>query len=172
MITYSNWITPEEVKEIEQTILVKEQYVLGITPKWPTAFKGLTSKFSCYNWLDDFEFLIPKLQTILKTTHVVQCWANVLRHGEGVPRHQHASGKDRNFKCGNLFIAGDTSIGTDYDWIGNVPSTPGDLQWFGCHLFHEVKPNRSKKERISLAFDCHPIQEDMSVFTKGEYREI
>ena len=172
MITYSSWITPEEVREIEQTILVKEQYVLDIPPRWRTPFKGLTGKYSCYNWLDDFEFLIPKLQTILKTTHVVQCWANVLRQGEGVPRHKHARGESTNFKCGNLFITGDTSIGTDYDWIGNIPSTPGDLQWFGCHLFHEVKPNTSKKERISLAFDCHPIQEDMSVFTNGEYREI
>ena len=50
MITYSNWITPEEVKEIEQTILVKEAYVLGIPPRWRTPFKGLTSKYSCYNW--------------------------------------------------------------------------------------------------------------------------
>ena len=103
MITHSDWITPEEVKEIEQTVLVKEAYELGIPTKWPTPFKGLTSKYSCYNWLDDFEFLIPKLQTILKSTHVVQCWANVLRQGEGVPRHKHSRELSGNFNTGFLF---------------------------------------------------------------------
>lgn len=172
VITYSNWITPEEIKEIEQTVIAKEKYVLSLPTPWKNGFTGLTNKFAAYNWLDDFDFLVPKLKYILETPHVVQCWANLLREGEGVPRHKHCTTKEGSFKCGNLFISGEESIGTEYDWIGNVPSTPGDLQWFGCKLFHEVKPNTSKKYRISLAFDCHKIKKDMSIFNRGEFREV
>jgi hypothetical protein len=177
MITYTDWVTPEEIREIEQTVLVKEQYVLSLPTPWENGFKGLTNKFAAYNWLDDFDFLVPKLQKILETPHHVQCWANVLREGEGVPKHKHAKGKNADFKCGNLFISGEETIGTTYDWIGNVHNVPGELHWFGCHLPHKVPANTSKKKRISLAFDCHKIKRDkknalISIFDRGQFRTV
>jgi hypothetical protein len=95
---------------------------------------------------------------------VLQCWANILRPGEGIEGHTHFGGAgtaytERYGTSGNIFLYGDPTIGTYYNFPKLSPlsvkydNKVGELSLFTPTLFHGVYKNTTDDMRISMAID-------------------
>ena len=92
---------------------------------------------------------------------VVQCWANILRQGEGIEAHTHnAPGQsDWSEATGNIFLYGDPTTGTYYKFPVLNPlhvkydNKVGEFSLFSPNLVHGVPNNISGDMRISMAID-------------------
>ena len=147
----------------------------------PNSYRsGLLKKSWIYNILQYKEIgnlLLPKLKKTLFDDGIldkffiknedlyIRGWGNILRYGEDIPKHKHASQgiyslKDRNsyFLCINIFIDGPTFIGTNFQHDSH--SSPvkyenniGDITFFNSFKIHSVDKNFNNTPRLSLAFD-------------------
>lgn len=84
-------------------------------------------------------------------------WFNIARPGEATGRHNH---KDEAIISGVFYLkvpekSGDLKFHFDEDEESTVRSKEGRMVLFPSILNHSVDMNRSKDERISLAFNCY-----------------
>ena len=141
---------------------------------------GLLKKAWVYNILQYKEMgnlLLPKLKKVLlddgildrffieKKKLAIRGWGNILRTGEGIVPHTHStqgiySLEDRRsyFLCCNVFIAGPSHIGTEYQYDSYSSPTKyenehGSIAFFSSFRKHSVPKNTTNTPRISLAFD-------------------
>ena len=153
----------KELKIIKKFILNKEEYIknLGEDIYTHTEKNSLTGRYYLYNFLNSeigpllrskiFKFLNGKITKPAS----LQCWANTFRKNEGIRLHHHG---DNKFKCANIFICGDPSIGTFYEIDNKLLkyfNVPGQITLFDSDLKHGVEQNFSDDIRISIALDIH-----------------
>ena len=163
-----DFLTQEECDTIVHEILSLEDAVkrLGPDQYTGTSKDSLTGRYKYFNYLN-----VPKINTILEPKLknlfgpcVLQCWANILRPGEGIEGHTHFGGAgtaytERYGTSGNIFVYGDPTIGTYYNFPKLSPlsvkydNKVGELSLFTPTLFHGVYKNTTDDMRISMAID-------------------
>ena len=182
-----DFLTQEECDTIVNKILSLEDAVKRLGPDiyGGTSEDSLTGRYSYFNFLDVPEINIilePKLKKLLGPC-VVQCWANILRQGEGIDEHRHFDGAPTNYierhgLTGNIFLYGDPTTGTYYNFPELSPlsvkydNKVGELSLFTPTLFHGVPKNTTGDMRISMAIDVHKdLSEDMLNSIMSEMRK-
>ena len=163
-----DFLTQEECDTIVHEILSLEDAVKRLGPDQyiGTSEDSLTGRYKYFNYLN-----VPKINTILEPKLknlfgpcVLQCWANILRPGEGIEGHTHFGGAgtaytERYGTSGNIFLYGDPTIGTYYNFPKLSPlsvkydNKVGELSLFTPTLFHGVYKNTTDDMRISMAID-------------------
>ena len=163
--------------ELSKLILKKEPEIIK---KYPSTGFGvtfsdgntqlgsnsLTSRFYHYNLLnwegtDLFKKYIKhgyEEYTGLKDTIFVKCWANVMRKGEQIKKHNHSVSflKENNYLCGHLSVQVDGTTSTFYqleDRIEKLENIAGMITLFPCYVYHWTSLYNGNSERISIAFD-------------------
>tara|TARA_R110000796_G_scaffold201114_1_gene317247 strand:- start:1476 stop:2132 length:657 start_codon:yes stop_codon:yes gene_type:complete len=157
--------------ELEKELLQKPPLNTG-----GTGVKGVTSRFKYYNLffkehpeLKKIEnFILENIKSFLKYKNIhqnkiyTQCWFNVLREGEEIKIHQHRTINDfhLSFISGN-FCTTNNDTKTYYTSFNNeqgfgICNEEGKLTLFPSYSPHFTTINKSKKERISIAFDVYP----------------
>jgi hypothetical protein len=160
-----DFLTQEECDTIVNKILSLEDTVKRLGPDiYPgTSEDSLTGRYKYFNFLNVSEIntiLEPKLKEMFGPC-VVQCWANILRQGEGIEVHRHALGDDPepHGATANIFLYGDPTIGTCYIFPELGPlnvkydNKVGELSLFTPTLKHSVPKNTTGDMRISMAID-------------------
>jgi hypothetical protein len=172
-----DFLSQEECDTIVNKILSLEDTVKKLGPDiYPgTSEDSLTGRYKYFNYLNVPEIntiLEPKLKKLLGPC-VLQCWANILRPGEGIDEHTHFGGvgtayAERHGATGNIFLYGDPTTGTYYKFPELGPfqvkydNKVGELSLFTPTLFHGVYKNTTGDMRISMAIDVHrDLTEDM-----------
>ena len=165
-----DFLTQEECDTIVREILSLEDAVKRLGPDIydGTSEDSLTGRYKYFNYLN-----VPEINTILEPKLkemfgpcVVQCWANILRQGEGIEGHIHFIDHDhayieRRGLTGNIFLYGDPTTGTYYNFPELSPlsvkydNKVGELSLFTPTLFHGVYKNTTDDIRISMAIDVH-----------------
>ena len=112
------------------------------------------------------EILYKKYQLIFGRRTYCISWVNMFppKH-PGVPPHKHRGSQDgyqstkipHEYPCTNLFLGGDTSIGTYYNGVKHENKV-GELAIFSSDMNHEVKENTSDTIRFSMVSDFAPIK--------------
>lgn len=125
----------------------------------------------------------------------ISCWANVLRYGQDLKIHHHdpsflsahygvQSGvDDENPQIGDSGhtvyyrpgfmdrdhegIEGVMTSPWNGDWRISKPSGAGSLRFFPSYVRHEVRPNLSRKERITIAMDIFVRAQKPTIFFHG-----
>ena len=172
-----DFLTQEECDTIVNKILSLEDAVkrLGPDEYVGTSEDSLTGRYKYFNYLN-----VPEINTILEPKLkelfgpcVLQCWANILRQGEGIEGHTHfcdapTSYTERHGATGNIFLYGDPTTGTYYNFPEldplsvNYYNKVGELSLFTPTLFHGVYKNTTGDMRISMAIDVmRDLTEDM-----------
>jgi len=172
-----DFLTQEECDTIVHEILSLEDAVKRLGPDiYPgTSEDSLTGRYKYFNYLN-----VPKINTILEPKLkkllgpcVLQCWANILRQGEGIDEHTHFGGvgtayAERHGLTGNIFLYGDPTTGTYYKFPELGPfqvkydNKVGELSLFTPTLVHGVPKNTTGDMRISMAIDVNrDLTEDM-----------
>ena len=166
-----DFLTQEECDTIVNKILSLEDAVKRLGPD---EYIGI-SKDSLTGALlaESVHFALPEINTILEPKLkkllgpcAVQCWANILRQGEGIGEHRHFVDYDhayieRHGATGNIFLYGDPTTGTYYNFPELSPlsvkydNKVGELSLFTPTLFHGVPKNTTGDMRISMAIDVH-----------------
>ena len=158
-IKIPKFLSAEECKLIEKTLLEKEQEILEL-PSHKDYFSGTTSRYEHYNFLN----YIPEINMVEKFFDLaimqdenefwIQCWGNVLNKGKTIAMHNHGH-PDSIFYAANIFISGPADCFTFYDDSGHVPNKIGELHLIDCQLWHGVKENINEQPRLSIACDIH-----------------
>ncbi len=173
-----DFLSQEECDTIVNKILSLEDTVKKLGPDiYPgTSEDSLTGALLA----ESVHFALPEINTILEPKLkkllgpcVVQCFANILRQGEGIDEHRHFVDYDhayieRHGATGNIFLYGDPTTGTYYKFPELGPfqvkydNKVGELSLFTPTLFHGVYKNTTGDMRISMAIDVHKdLTEDM-----------
>ena len=170
-VSYPNFFTEDECKHIGYILTRDEHKILEIKNTSKSVYKGLTKQHQVYNWLQHPDirplnipkriFQLPEFQD--EDELRIQCWGNILRHGEDLLTHNHGHDIEdeekqagmQHFYAMNTFIDGQDPSYTHYDDTGKTENVRGELHVIGCLLMHGVRRNMYKKPRISLAMDVH-----------------
>ena len=176
-----DFLTQEECDTIVNKILSLEDAVKRLGPDIydGTSEDSLTGRYKYFNYLN-----VPEINTILEPKLkelfgpcILQCWANILRPGEGIDEHRHFGSADpvfieRHGVTGNIFLYGDPTIGTYYNFpeLGPIrvkyDNKVGELSLFTPTLFHGVYKNITGDMRISMAIDVETnLTEDIINYT-------
>ena len=158
-IKIPKFLSAEECKLIEKTLLEKEQEILNL-PTNINYYSGTTARYEHYNFLK----YIPEVNIIEKLFSLpimqgedeywIQCWGNVLNKGEAIKIHSHGPPNSIFYSC-NIFISGPDDCFTYYDDTGHVSNATGELHLIDCYLEHSVKENINDQPRLSIACDIH-----------------
>ena len=179
-----DFLTQEECDTIVNKILSLEDAVKRLGPDIydGTSEDSLTGRYLYYNFLN-----IPEMNTILEPKLkelfgpcVVHCWVNIFRQGEGIEGHRHFCDRpiiytERHGASGNIFLYGDPTTGTYYNFPELGPfhvkydNKVGELSLFTPTLYHGVPKNTTGDMRISMAIDVHKdLTEDMINYRMSE----
>ena len=173
-----DFLTPDECDKVVKTILSMEDSVKNLGPDRyvGTNDNSLTGRYEYFNFLNIRSInsiVAPKLKEIFGPC-VVQCWANIFRHGEGIDEHKHIYDTNTNqflVASGNIFLYGDPNIGTYYEGVKHNNKL-GELSLFPSDMLHGVPKNETNDMRISMAIDVHtgPEQVMYRVFSEMPQR--
>lgn len=169
-VSYPTFFTEDECKHIGYILTRDEHKILEIRNNQESAYKGLTKQHLVYNWLGHPDirplnipqrlFQLPEFQD--EDELRIQCWGNILRHGEDLTTHCHGYEEDgvgddgsQHFYAINTFIDGAEPSYTHYDDTGKTLNVRGELHVIGCMLEHGVRTNLYTQPRISLAMDVY-----------------
>ena len=131
--------------------------------------KSITSRFSYYNLLDFKEMFFLKniirqnhdnflknLNITIDKNYYIQCWFNVLRKGEKIDRHRHAS----NNECyigGHICVnVNNTCTYYESPYFGTTfcsMNEPCKITLFPNWIYHYTDKVQEDFERITIAFD-------------------
>jgi hypothetical protein len=173
-----------DFKKIASIILEKEKEIIESTPPAPDSASSdgytglgpnsLTSRYQNFNVLtwDDEE--IQKLKEKIREKYIefleqvgaprrkvwIQCWANVLRYGEEIKPHLHATHK-YTYLGGHVTVQSENTSTMYINPINQINNpetyesinTIGKLTLFQNNIPHYTTKHLGKKERISIAFD-------------------
>ena len=137
---------------------------------------SLTSRFKYFNVLKWDHPECKKLHHAIKELHDayhvglvgenipklrIRCWANVLRKGESIGKHNHAI-QPHTYLSGHFCVAcEDTStiyIPPYTEWGDEIvmKNIPGEMTLFPTWMTHYTSVNESDHPRITIAFDIVP----------------
>jgi|8_EtaG_2_1085327.scaffolds.fasta_scaffold00613_8 hypothetical protein len=157
--------------ELEKELLKKPSLSTG-----GTSVEGVTSRFKYYNLFFENNEQLKKVENFIKNNIKLflkyktinqkkiytQCWFNVLREGEEIKSHQHRAISDfhLSFISGN-FCTTNNNTKTYYTSLNGekglgIDNGAGKLILFPSYTPHFTTVNKSKEERISIAFDIYP----------------
>ena len=149
---------PQFITEDECDVIIEELSSLAGDRK---AFYGVGLSYG-ENPLDVpriKDILWSKLQLLFGRRSYVNCWGNILSSGMQVEPHKHRDKTDRRskgekypYRCTNLFLGGDPSIGTIYGKEKHI-NKRGELVVFSSELVHSVPVITSSGYRFSLIMD-------------------
>lgn len=173
-----------DFKKIASLILTKEKEIIENTPEIRDTANGdgytglgpnsLTSRYQSFNVLtwDDEE--IQKLKVKIHEKYLefleqvgaprrkvwIQCWANVLRYGEEIKPHIHATHR-YTYLGGHITVQSENTSTIYINPINQINhpetyesiNTVGKLTLFQNNIPHYCTKHLGKKERISIAFD-------------------
>ena len=158
-IKIPKFLSAEECKLIEKTLLEKEQEILNL-PANTDYYPGTTARYEQYNFLK----FVPEIDITSKFFDLaimqdenefwIQCWGNVLNKGDAIKIHSHGL-PNSIFYAANIFISGPDDCFTYYDDTGHVSNATGELHLIDCYLEHSVKENINDQPRLSIACDIH-----------------
>jgi len=162
-----DFMTPDECDKVVEIILSMEDFIKELGPDiYPgTNNDSLTGRYYCFNFLSIKiinSIIAPKLKEIFGPC-IVQCWANIFRHGEGIDEHKHVHDTNKNqslVASGNIFLYGDPNIGTYYEGVKHNNKL-GELSLFPPDMLHGVPKNETNDMRISMAIDVHTDPEEV-----------
>jgi len=162
---YKTIFNKKEVKDISNFILDNEERIKKLGPSMYNNGDSLTGRFYIYNFFnsDIGHLLKKKILPFLEENNInkpasIQCWANVFRKGENIPRHIHGDEDGLKFHVANIFFKGDEKIGTTYILNKDekvIENRSGEIVLFNSHIPHYVRKNNSSRPRISMALDIH-----------------
>ena len=178
-----NLCDPVFVQDFASLILDKEQSIisefksLGSAAGTDLPIDSLTAKYRFYNifaWRDPISmsftnFVVTQYKQFLDHFELAtpqtwaRCWANVLRPGESIARHNH--GCDSYSYLSGHFVLAAENTATYYEnpmdlTVHQEPNTPGSLTLFPSYIRHWTDTNTSLKPRITLAFDLFIANEE------------
>ena len=118
-IKIPKFLSVEECKLIEKTLLEKEQEILNL-PANTDYYSGTTARYEHYNFLK----FVPEIDITSKFFDLaimqdenefwIQCWGNVLNKGDAIKIHSHGP-PNSIFYAANIFISGPDDCFTYYD---------------------------------------------------------
>ena len=174
---------PAFVADFRDFILEKEKQIieefkgLGNAAGTDLPVDSLTAKYRFYNifaWEEPIavafkEFVIGQYKEFLNEFGLAlpttwgRCWANVLREGEHIGKHNH--GCDSYSYLSGHFVLAAENTGTYYENPADLSSyreenVPGTLTFFPSYLRHWTDKTESKNERITIAFDLFIADEE------------
>jgi hypothetical protein len=173
-----------DFKKIASLILEKEKNIIETTPPMsnkesPDGYTGLgpnslTSRYQNFNVLSWDDEDIEKLKEKIREKYLefleqvdaprrkvwIQCWANVLRHGEEMKPHIHATHK-YTYLGGHITVQSENTSTIYINPINQINNpetyesinTVGKLTIFQNNIPHYTTKHLGKRERISIAFD-------------------
>ena len=153
IIKIPDFITKEECDAIIKVITDNEMIGVGL------------GKFG--NILKDSpeirEILFHKYQLIFGRRSYSISWVNMFPPNHpGVPPHAHRGTVNKSAKneypCTNLFLGGNTSIGTCYEGVKHENNI-GELAIFSSDLSHSAEKNTSDSNRFSMVTDFAPVKD-------------
>ena len=160
---YKEFFSPIECERLSSLVLIEEPRVMEIDNPFQhpdSPYKGLTGQHTVYNWLSH-----PTLQVLnvpqrlfdlpdfKNTSHIaIQCWMNVLRQEEKIPKHSHGE-EQTPFYAINIFLSGNPTTGTRYEDIGYTPNEIGEIHICSNNIDHAVPSQLFREPRISMAMD-------------------
>lgn len=179
MIYHNNVLDQLNIRLLRKTILKKEKEVLAqfeYTKDWGTGLgpDSMTSRADSFNLLKWRQFL--PLKKIIREQHdiflqhlgypseqnlYVQCWANVLREGQGMNQHAHWF-SEYSYLSGHLSIQVEDTHTCYVNPITNEEykskNVDGKMTLFEGWIPHytEKHYSGSNLERITIAFDIIP----------------
>ena len=175
-LSRSIWDDDKKIEKLKKFLLKKEKAILEL-PYNNDGETGLgedsvTTRYARYN-LFDFIDECPELKDLWdfiqehwyerikrESTHAyktkIVCWFNIMRQGEKMEPHRHAS-RFSAYLSGNIHLDNYHTI-TTYrhldTWI-DIHNVKGGLLMFPSQLIHEVDTYQDQNPRISIAFDLH-----------------
>ena len=179
------WMKWHKIDEIKEFLLSKEDYILSLPYNTDanTRLKedSITTRFGKYH-LFDFVDECPALEELLEwikeqyrefvlldQTQLFEldfsCWYNIIRTGDEIKSHRHAS-DPLAYLSGNMHLDNYDSF-TCYNHMGminNIPNIKGGLTFFPSYLKHGVDKYMGKEPRVSLAFDTYIKFDLVNVF--------
>lgn len=190
VIVGENKIDDVDFSKVAEIILSKEKQIIETTePLFDNdGYTGLgtdslTSRFMRFNVFSWDEPEIQKLKSSVFNKYLeflqdlnvprrkvyIQCWANVLRHGQEIKAHSHDCGNN-SYLSGHISVQVDntsTCYYTSTDQLNNPAiyeskNEIGKLTIFQSCVPHYTTKNLSDRERITIAFD---------LFIYDEYQE-
>jgi len=182
---YENEINIEglanKVLKLEKTILSETEKSIAHDGDTGLGNDSLTSRFTQFNLfqIEETKFLkeIIKHEVKLYTNRLDQvdscpldtllygqCWANVMRKGEVIRVHSHASWKlgDYSYLSGNICVqTNETStyyLTPYYEHTYQLQNKDGTIVLFPSWLKHYTDDVKNDEERITLGFDLINIE--------------
>ena len=162
----------EEHKEVYQSYNKENNVVYdGDTGLGENSLTSRSLFYNIFNWnyheIKGLQFLLhQKYVDFLKMVNVhrrktwIQCWANVMRKGEKIEEHMHAShnltwiGGHITVSCENTSTFYVNPIMTsDGKQIYESKNKPGQITLFQDCIGHYTSVHQGNTERISIAFD-------------------
>lgn len=184
-----------DLESLRDLILLKEQEIIKEFPgdkadlQLNDGYTGLgpdslTARFKYFNVLKWDHPECKKLHIAIKQLHdayhvglvgenipklKIQCWANVLRKGESIGKHNHAI-HPHTYLSGHFCVACENTstfyIPPYTEWGNEIDmkNIPGEMTLFPTWLTHYTSVNESDSPRITLAFDIIPFGHESSSF--------
>ena len=176
-----NFVQDIDFAKIATIILKKEQAIINSTAPITDAYTGLgtsslTSRWKSFNVFSWTEPEIEKLKdevykkyleflqayNVPRSNVMIQCWANVMREGEEIKPHIHATG-EWSYLGGHVTVQCEDTSTVYINPINQINDPEiyvsrnqvGKITLFQHNIPHYTTPHYSKTnlERITLAFD-------------------
>ena len=174
-----NWNIVSDIVLLKEKEILHENTELISDGYTGLGSNSLTSRFKTFNVLTWHNTEIEKIHQGIKHLHDefidilpfekykgklwIQCWANVLRKGEEIKPHNHASGP-YSYLSGHITVqCKDTKtiyINPNRDNINkdareeySIDNVPGRISMFQSDIMHYTSVHKDDKERITIAFD-------------------
>lgn len=193
-----NFIEDIDFKKVAAIILEKEKEIVNSTIPTTDAYTGLgdnslTSRWKSFNIFSWTEPEIEKLKVQIYTRYLeflqaynvprsdvmIQCWANVMREGEEIRPHIHASG-EWSYLGGHVTVQCEDTSTVYINPIDQINEPDvyvsynriGKITLFQHNIPHYTTPHHSttNSERITLAFDIS-MAEFVNLFDHNTHPE-
>jgi len=163
------WIIKNEQKIIDKYADMQGRGNDGGTGLGMQSLTAQYSKFNLFTETQDipefqrfFKFLRSEYSAFMKELRTedrkcsIYSWANVVRPGQDIKRHNHG-GYHFSYLSGNMHFDDYKTITTyyhPYDIIQyDMPNVKGGVTFFPSYIFHGVNSHTEDGKRVSMAFD-------------------
>ena len=179
--TYSYFIgediLPINTQVLSEFLLYKEKEIIKKYPPFDDGGTSLpkesvTSRFIHYNLLqfpetnylkkyirNTHDKFLKQLNQNIDQNYYAQCWFNVMRVGEQIKKHKHASEND-SYLSGHICVQVEkTNTYYESPFYKNEfasENIPGKITLFPSWMTHHTDQVSSFNERITIAFDIRP----------------
>ena len=178
---YTTYDNLEEIDIMRQWIIDNEQVIIEKYADEPRrggdggtglGMESLTAQYSKFNLFEESKD-VPEFQNLLKFMREeyskfmtelgtldrscsIYSWANVVRPGQDIKRHNHG-GYHFSYLSGNMHFDNYKTTTTYYNPFDivqyDMENVKGGMTFFPSYMFHSVNKHEEDGKRISMAFD-------------------